>query len=165
MLRTSGSAMTTAVSYRIGYLDWTISDLSRAASRVRLPMRRKPSSSLMPARPGMPLMSTTCSGSASCSFISGIRLCPPASTTASGPCSPSREIASSSVSGAEYSNRGGIIRPSSSPAQSRTRKGRWPKCIPDGVESQTTRLRRQTPTHFLTIGPAVIIALTVWDSG
>ena len=75
-------------------------------------MRRMPSSSLMSARPGIRLMSTTYSGMANCSFISGIRLWPPASTTASGPCSSSREIASSSVSGAQYSNRDGIMWPS-----------------------------------------------------
>src|SRR5205823_14206953 len=58
---------------------------------------------------GMRLMSTRARGSASRSFMTGSRLCPPARTFAS-PSNRSRIwMASSMVAGAKYSKRGGII--------------------------------------------------------
>lgn len=52
------------------------------------------------ASPGRPLMSTTCPGVASLSFISGIRLCPPERTLASSPSLASSAVASPSELGA-----------------------------------------------------------------
>src|SRR6266850_1744663 len=57
-LRTSGSAITRAVSRRMGYRSWIRSDRSSTASRVRPPMRRKPPSSRTYSSPGMRPMST-----------------------------------------------------------------------------------------------------------
>src|SRR5215472_10495553 len=64
----------------------------------------------------MLLMSTTSSGEAKRSFISGTRLWPPASTLASSPPWCSRLIASSSDRGASYRNRDGYIRSSRCPS-------------------------------------------------
>src|SRR5689334_4051062 len=61
-------------------------------------------------------MSTTSSGDAKRSFISGTRLWPPASTLASSPPSCSRLIASSSDRGASYRNRDGYIGSSRCPS-------------------------------------------------
>ena len=59
----------------------------------------------MPSR----LMSIRWAGAASRSFMTGIRLCPPASTFASSPCSASSWRASSSESGRWYSNLDGSM--------------------------------------------------------
>src|ERR1019366_6043073 len=61
----------------------------------------------MPSRPGTRLISTTCSGAARRSFMSGIRLMPPASTLALPSDSSAR--ASCKVVGEGYSNSWGII--------------------------------------------------------
>src|SRR5262245_3714390 len=54
-------------------------------------------------------MSTMNCGDASLIFIIGIRLCPPDSILASGPCFARSAIASSRVPGTEYSKLRGII--------------------------------------------------------
>ena len=72
-------------------------------------MRRTPSISRMPARPGIPLMSITWGGLASRSFMSGMRLWPPESTLASSPSLASNAVASARDVGAWYSNAAGII--------------------------------------------------------
>ena len=59
------------------------------------------------ARSGMPLMSTTCRGLASRSFMSGIRLCPPERILASSPSRASNAVASASVVGRVVVERGG----------------------------------------------------------
>src|SRR5215831_15465471 len=53
-------------------------------------------------------MSTTCRGAASRIDSSGSRLCPPASTFASSPSSPSIDSASPSDDGCEYSKGAGF---------------------------------------------------------
>src|SRR5262245_49135159 len=63
----------------------------------------------MPDRPGMPLMSTTCAGLMSRSFISGMRLWPPERTLASSPSRARRAVASPTVVGAWYWKAAGII--------------------------------------------------------
>src|SRR5436190_16724165 len=55
----------------------------------------------------MRLMSTSARGAAKRSFITGMRLMPPASTLASSPTRSSVDSASSSVAGAKYSKFGG----------------------------------------------------------
>jgi len=58
----------------------------------------------MPRSSGVRITSISTLGAAIRRFIIGIRLCPPASTAASSPCSASAPSASSHVSGARYSN-------------------------------------------------------------
>src|SRR4051794_21936355 len=70
-------------------------------------MRRAPSASASPSRSPIRLMSTRTRGAANLSFISGMRLCPPASTFASSPCCSRSASASSRVVGAKYSKLGG----------------------------------------------------------
>src|ERR1044071_113459 len=54
-------------------------------------------------------MSIREAGRARRKFIAGTRLCPPAQTLPSSPCSASRSSASSSVRGAKYRNAAGFI--------------------------------------------------------
>jgi len=98
--RTSGSAMTAAVSTRIWYHCLTMAELSRSASRVRAPIRNAPSRSSTYASPGMRLMSTRTAGSANRSLSIGIKLWPPARILASPACAFSRVTASSIERGA-----------------------------------------------------------------
>ncbi len=75
---------------------------SRSAARSRTVAPRTIASvrSSIVARPATPLMSTNCSGRAMRIANSGTRLCPPASTLASSPCSESSASTSSRVPGA-----------------------------------------------------------------
>ncbi len=61
-----------------------------------------------PVSSSIPLRSTSTLGLARRSDISGIRLCPPAITLASSPCSASSSVASCSDPGAKYANGGGF---------------------------------------------------------
>ena len=79
-----------------------------AHRRRRTRSRRRPTRS--PTSPATRLMSTTCVGRARRMASSGTRLCPPARTLASSPCSARRLNTSSTVSGAWYSNRGNFNR-------------------------------------------------------
>ena len=108
-LRTTGSEISGAAAAITGYRDFRRSDAASWLLRASAPTRRWPSASSMWSRPGIRLMSTISAGVANRSFISGIRLWPPARTFASSPCSASSESASSSDAGAAYSKLAGNI--------------------------------------------------------
>ena len=83
-LRTIGSEITGAASPRAPYRPFSSSDRSAVLCRTRAPIR-KPPSSVNPSSPSILLMSTSARGRAMRSFITGMRLMPPASTFPSSP--------------------------------------------------------------------------------
>jgi hypothetical protein len=100
-LRTIGSEICDAACDRTGKRSFSTGERSHVLCRTSAPMRRPPPSSAISSRPPIRLMSTRVPGAAKRSFMSGIRLWPPASTFASSPRCASSASASSSVSGAE----------------------------------------------------------------
>src|SRR5579862_6902922 len=94
---------------RSGLADATCSERSATRWRTRLPTAR-PSPLASDVRASTPLMSTRWAGRARRRASSGTRLCPPARTLASSPCSPSRATASSTDATAWYSKGGGFTR-------------------------------------------------------
>src|SRR5216684_9127194 len=81
---------------------------SMSRQRTRAPRRTPPSPTAMLPSPGTLRRSTSMLGVASRKASTGIRLCPPAITVASG-SDASRSIASRSVAGAWYSKGAGFI--------------------------------------------------------
>ncbi len=105
---------------------------AKAAWRTSAPTRVEPPTRETLSSERTWLMSTRSAGRARRMESSGTRLCPPASTFASSPCSASRPSTSSSEPGRAYSNGGGFTvcppRPAPTPwvgsAAARRRPGR-----------------------------------------
>src|SRR5512133_2798648 len=107
-LRMIGSEMSGAAAPRVPHRPPpSRSDRSQVLWRTRAPTRRSPSSSARVSRPGRRLMSTSTRGAANRSFMSGMRLIPPASTLASSSYRPRVSSASSNVAGTTYSKLAG----------------------------------------------------------
>ena len=85
----------------IGKAPRMMSERCRSRCLARAPTVIVPAEAEIPERPSILLMSTTTAGRTSRRFIIGIRLCPPASTLASGPCCARSSMASSRVFGAK----------------------------------------------------------------
>src|SRR6516165_3815938 len=107
-LRTTGSAITSSASRKIGKCSASTSESSNSTCRVSAPIATWPDSSRMYESSSRSLMSIRCSGLASRSFIIGSRLWPPAITRASGPSRFSDAIAPSTLLARSYSNGAGV---------------------------------------------------------
>src|SRR3989442_8291596 len=110
ILRTSGSAIWWAHWLRIGLCLLTRSERAIPAILSMAPIARWFPSSLMYERPGILPRSIRWEGESNLSFISGIRLCPPARNFASVPYFSASDEASATDFGAWYSKGLGFIR-------------------------------------------------------